>query len=57
MIIGIKFQKYDVPLNKLLRWNDANKKTKLKINELVKIKLQGPMPELKIKIKILYVML
>ena len=35
-------KKYDVPLNKLLRWNDANKKTKLKINELVKIKLQGP---------------
>ena len=31
-----------MPLKKLLIWNDANKKTKLKINSLVKIKLQGP---------------
>ena len=35
-------KKYDVPLKKLLRWNEASKKTKLKINDLVKIKLQGP---------------
>ena len=35
-------KRYDVPLKKLLIWNDANKKTKLKINSLVKIKLQGP---------------
>ena len=35
-------RKYDVPLKKLLKWNDASKKTKLKINNLVKIKLQGP---------------
>ena len=35
-------KKYDVSLNKLLSWNNADKKTKLKINSLVKIKLQGP---------------
>ncbi len=35
-------KKYDVPLKKLFTWNNANKSTKLKINSLVKIKLQGP---------------
>ena len=35
-------KKYDVPLKKLLTWNNATKNTKLKINNLVKIKLQGP---------------
>ncbi len=35
-------KKYDVPLNKLLSWNNADKKTKLKINSLVKIKFRGP---------------
>ena len=35
-------KKYDVPIKTLLMWNDANKKTKLKINSLVKIKLKGP---------------
>ena len=35
-------KKYDVPIKTLLIWNDANKKTKLKINSLVKIKLKGP---------------
>ena len=35
-------KKYDVPLRKLLMWNNADKKTTLKINSLVKIKLQGP---------------
>ena len=35
-------KKYDVPLKKLLAWNNATKNTKLKINNLVKIKLQGP---------------
>ncbi len=36
-------QKYDVPLKKILEWNNANKKTKLRINKLVKIKLRGPL--------------
>ena len=35
-------RKYDVPLKKLLKWNNANKQTTLKINKLVKIKLRGP---------------
>ena len=35
-------KKYDVPLKKLLMWNNADKKTMLKINSLVKIQLQGP---------------
>jgi LysM repeat protein len=35
-------RKYDVPLKTLLKWNDANKKTRLKVNALVKIKLKGP---------------
>lgn len=35
-------KKYDVSLKTLLLWNDANKKTKLRINSLVKIKLKGP---------------
>ena len=35
-------RKYDVPLKTLLKWNNANKKTRLKINALVKIKLKGP---------------
>ena len=35
-------KKYDVPLKKLLMWNDADKSTKLRINSLIKIKLQGP---------------
>jgi LysM repeat protein len=35
-------RKYDVPLKKLLKWNNADKQTKLKINKLVKIKLRGP---------------
>jgi LysM repeat protein len=34
--------KYDVPLKTLLMWNDANKKTRLKVNALIKIKLKGP---------------
>ena len=36
-------RKYDVPLKKLLKWNNANKQTKLKINKLIKIKLRGPL--------------
>ena len=36
-------KKYDVPLKKLLEWNNANKQTKLKINKLIKIKLRGPL--------------
>ena len=35
-------RKYDVPLKKLLMWNDSDKNTKLRINSLIKIKLQGP---------------
>ncbi len=35
-------RKYDVPLKKLLIWNNANKKTKLKINSLIRIELKGP---------------
>ena len=35
-------RKYDVPLKTLLKWNNANKKTRLKVNALVKIKLKGP---------------
>ena len=35
-------KKYDVPLKKLLMWNDSDKNTKLRINSLIKIKLQGP---------------
>jgi len=36
-------RKYDVPLKKLLEWNNADKQTKLKINKLIKIKLRGPL--------------
>jgi len=36
-------RKYDVPLKKLLKWNNADKQTKLKINKLIKIKLRGPL--------------
>jgi LysM repeat protein len=35
-------RKYDVQLKTLLMWNDANKKTRLKVNALIKIKLKGP---------------
>ena len=35
-------KKYDVPLKDLLSWNNANKKTVLKVNNLIKIKLRGP---------------
>ena len=35
-------KKYDVSLKNLLAWNDASKKTTLKINSLIKIKLRGP---------------
>jgi membrane-bound lytic murein transglycosylase D len=35
-------RKYDVPLKTLLIWNSANKKTRLKVNALIKIKLKGP---------------
>ena len=35
-------KKYDVSLKDLLQWNDANKKTILKVNDLVKINLRGP---------------
>jgi LysM repeat protein len=35
-------RKYDVPLETLLMWNGANKKTRLKVNALIKIKLKGP---------------
>jgi membrane-bound lytic murein transglycosylase D len=35
-------KKYDVPLKTLLMWNGANKKTRLKVNALIKIKLKGP---------------
>ncbi len=35
-------KKYDVPLKNLLQWNNATKKTVLKVNNLVKIKLRGP---------------
>jgi hypothetical protein len=30
-------------LQKLLKWNNADKQTKLKINKLIKIKLRGPL--------------
>ena len=35
-------KKYDVSLKDLLKWNNANKKTTLKVNSLIKIKLRGP---------------
>tara|TARA_Y100000768_G_C23978173_1_gene684208 strand:+ start:1001 stop:2341 length:1341 start_codon:yes stop_codon:yes gene_type:complete len=35
-------KKYDVSLKDLLVWNNATKKTILKVNDLVKIKLRGP---------------
>ena len=35
-------KKYDVSLKDLLRWNNANKKTVLKVNNLIKIKLRSP---------------
>ena len=46
-------RKYDVPLKKLLKWNNANKQTKLKINKLIKIKLRGPLLVKNKKIKTL----
>ena len=46
-------KKYDVPLKKLLEWNNADKQTKLKINKLIKIKLRGPLLVKNKKIKTL----
>ena len=46
-------RKYDVPLKKLLKWNNADKQTKLKINKLVKIKLRGPILTINKKTKTL----
>jgi LysM repeat protein len=46
-------RKYDVPLKKLLKWNNADKQTKLKINKLIKIKLRGPLLVKNKKIKTL----
>ena len=49
-------KKYDVPLKKLLEWNNANKKTKLNVNSLVKIKLKGPiLTKIKSKYNLRYV--
>ena len=35
-------KKYDVSLKDLLKWNNATKKTLLKVNSLIKIKLRSP---------------
>lgn len=49
-------KKYDISLSQILKWNDADKKTKLKVNDLVKIKLKGPiLTEIKSKYNLRYV--
>lgn len=48
-------RKYNVKLRNLLEWNDATKKTKLKINQKIKIIMKGPILSPTNKINLRYV--
>jgi len=48
-------RRYNTNLKTLLSWNNANKKTKLKVGEIIKIKMKSPVLSRDNNIKLRYV--